>query len=66
MNLKDKPVYPIIIPEGFDYAPKGLTYREWLIGMLMSNPKLINYSVKSIIEQADAIIKEIEESEQRN
>ncbi|MCP4394526.1 MAG: hypothetical protein GY804_09715 [Alphaproteobacteria bacterium] len=43
MELKDKPVYPLAKrynsePEG----EKGLTYREWLVGMLASNSEVFH------------------------
>jgi hypothetical protein len=79
MNLADK-----LINAQFHLSEKsgsysgstngGLTYREWLIGMLASNKEMVagdvfnstivkvNYekTAKTIIKQADVIIKQLE------
>ena len=71
MELKDKPVFPSNV-EGV-YGITGLTYREWLIGMLASNSEMFKMigiyknaeeyratTAKEIISTADAIISELE------
>jgi len=81
MNLKDKPVQPIIMhtaklleePRDLPFVT-GLTYYQWLIGMLASNASITDdlpdrdnksfihasRNARRIINQADAIIKELE------
>ena len=71
MNLATKLVHPNHHSVVFD----GLTYKEWLVGMLAANsmlftnvtkgtedyyPHLGKHNAKIVIKQADAIIKELE------
>lgn len=68
MNLADKPCYPFVIdlPREVKYN-EGITFREWLIIALSSNPEMIvseddsRTIAKNIIFQADAIIKAMED-----
>jgi len=80
MSLADKPVYPVHNDEGacslIDYnnekkLQSGITYKQWLVGMLASNGDMLkaesgellynpNSIARNIIQQADAIIKELE------
>lgn len=79
MNLADKPVYPENEIKRFYNEPYiaksgGLTYKEWLVGMLASNPNLIitfqgnddryypdvKLSAEMIEMQADELIKRLE------
>ena len=73
MSIGDKEVYPR--PTEYDIY-KGLTYREWLIGMLASNKAVcgtdytggsFDYGVnaKMIINQADAIIKQLDKESKK-
>ena len=63
MSIGDKPVNPIPMTT---YQGLGLTYREWLIGMALSNSKLascdipLNESILMIVDAADAIIKQLD------
>ena len=88
MSLANKPVYPIYNDDGacslIDYnkdekVQSGITYKQWLVGMLASNPIVqqvtfsntplvsktwdLNKTAKVIIDQADAIIKELEKQQ---
>ena len=81
MNLADKPVYPIFNNEGIsshigqtidENSQYGLTYKQWLVGMLASNPSIVrpiailgDYGInaKVVIIQADEIIKELEKQQ---
>lgn len=63
MSIGDKKVYPKAMGD----AIMGLTYREWLIGMLASNVGAIvrsegfeNDIAEGLIRQADAIIKQLD------
>ena len=73
MSIGDKEVYPLASNDNLNYN-MGLTYREWLIGMLASNPATLientsrgfahsnsDDNAKYIILQADAIIKQLDE-----
>lgn len=79
MRLAEKPINPIatkktiddgMFGEVVDVIEGGLTYREWLIGMLASNPTICGYdkggslsfddNARYVIAQAEAIIKELE------
>ena len=82
MSLADKPVYPniqTIEPKYFQGEPYGyqidgdggLTYKQWLVGMLASNPESFLNSRRDgrmpiegianyLSDLADAIIKELE------
>ena len=83
MSLADKPVYPVHNDEGacslIDYnnekkLQSGITYKQWLVGMLASNPNLIitfrgnddryypdiKISAEMIEVQADELIKRLE------
>lgn len=69
MSIGNKEVYPHSIQCD---VYTGLTYREWLIGMLASNPQVVSFldtatyeqnievNTKAIFDSADAIIKEME------
>lgn len=74
MSIGDKIVHPFALEDTgcqMDYH-LGLTYREWLIGMLASNPEFMigaspdrmavlpTKSAEWIIAQADAIIKQLD------
>ena len=73
MSIGNKGVYPFRTSYLKTGPSAGLTYREWLIGMLASNGMFIdnqngigenlvtNYddNASAIIQQADAIIKEL-------
>jgi len=74
MNLANKPVNAIYTPDMPVNGGEGLTYREWLIGMLASNPLMIKElgdegvdrygrSARIIIQQADAIIEQLEKEQ---
>jgi len=72
MNLADKPVYSAVADKSTDdFYESGLTYKQWLVGMLASNGDMLkaesgellynpNSIARNIIQQADAIIKELE------
>ena len=82
MSLADKPVYPTFSDDGLNPpielqakgCQSGLTYKEWLVGMLASNPNLIitfrgnddryypdiKISAEMIEVQADELIKRLE------
>jgi len=40
MKLADKPVYPHEDNRQNQYIHEGLTYKQWLVGMLASNPSM--------------------------
>jgi len=79
MSLANKPVYPIYNDDGacslIDYnkdekVQSGITYKQWLVGMLASNPaifynasdaKFDKITAIKINRIADAIIKELDE-----
>ena len=66
-NITNIPIYE---NDGGKVTVRPITYREWLIGMLASNPSsLLNddnvlspmdISAQFIIKQADAIIKQLD------
>lgn len=69
MSIGNKPVNPIPMTT---YQDLGLTYREWLIGMLASNPAMYSRPEDSnfeeiltarVIRHADAIIKQLDKEE---
>ena len=77
MNLADKPVYSAVADKSTDdFYESGLTYKQWLVGMLASNSMVqritfsdtplisrtwdLDKTAKVIIDQADAIIKQLE------
>ena len=69
MNLADKSVYAA---GGKMNWQSGLTYKQWLVGMLASNPSIVrpiailgDYGInaKVVIIQADEIIKELEKQQ---
>lgn len=77
MKLADKPVYAVVGDSiSQNYLQEGLTYKQWLVGMLASNPMVqqivysdtpliskswdVTKTAKAIIQQADAIISELE------
>ena len=76
MKLADKPVYPHEDNGRNLYQLGGLTYKQWLVGMLASNSNIFNPSIHSgdkdfeslnnhkniifTIACADAIISELE------
>ena len=81
MSIGDKPINAIFTENGYcreasiltKGLTSGLTYREWLIGMLASNPNLMAIDKDSgkeylmspintvrIISTADAIIKQLD------
>jgi len=74
MKLADKPVYPHEDNRQNQYIHEGLTYKQWLVGMLASNPSMTYWfdgndgykygdpikTAIAIINQANAIISELE------
>ena len=81
MSLANKPVYPIYNDDGacslIDYnkdekVQSGITYKQWLVGMLASNPSIVRpiamiadfeHNAETVVKQADAIIKELEKQQ---
>ena len=79
MSLANKPVYPIYNDDGacslIDYnkdekVQSGITYKQWLVGMLAGNPAMFynasdaKFDIITAIKInriADAIIKELDE-----
>ena len=73
MSIANKGVYPFSLAD--TGAPMtfglGLTYREWLIGMLASNAAVFSHTSggsipidEFIIQQADAIIKQLDKEKE--
>ena len=77
MKLADKSVYPIQtkIKMGETLSLKqssGLTYKQWLVGMLASNSQIVRkieinedyeHYAEILMLQADAIISELEKEQ---
>lgn len=79
MKLADKPVYATVGDSvSQNYLQEGLTYKQWLVGMLASNPAVVEFNesatyennlsinTKAVIDQADAIIAELEKENGRS
>jgi len=77
MSIGDKSIIPQTPEQYFaEVSVKGLTYREWLIGMLASNPMVqhittgeqpffektwsLEKTASNIVRQADAIINQLD------
>lgn len=69
MSMGNKGVYPFRTNYLKTDPSAGLTYREWLIGMLASNGMFIDNqngigdNASAIIQQADAIIKKLDKQD---
>lgn len=71
MKRGDVPISPFTITQG------GLTYREWLIGMALSNPKIVDFldsttyennieiNTKAVVDTIDAIIKQLDKEAEK-
>jgi len=66
MSIANKEVYPLASIDGTAYN-MGLTYKEWLIGMVANNPRFeldrldqSNQNAEIIIKAVDAIISELD------